>query len=294
MREHLEIRNRQHLKRKFLNCFVGSEATSWLLSASYAATRKEAEEIGEALRKGGYIRHVTDGHTFKDAFLYYRFTEDEPSVASLKSLCAGRGRDDLVDMANKSTNSTNSGFATNSQEQEATYESQCPFRFAPHTAHNSLVLSLKFAREIEKAFSLNGTSKQKRNAILELRQRVRREASKSSPNWQLRSERRGLDGEQIRVYRKSHIRGDFTTTKTCGTIEISPIDFLEGFLSFDRRKQWEEYFNEGVVVDSLLAPVNKQKKEKDDNKSDRVDMCPNSMSTRKNDEMQFDHEKTEL
>ena len=29
------------------------------------------------LRKLGYIRHVTDGHSFKDGFLYYRFFPDE-------------------------------------------------------------------------------------------------------------------------------------------------------------------------------------------------------------------------
>ena len=92
MRLSIEVRNRQHLKRKFKNCFVGAEAVSWLLSASYAATRQEAVSIGKNLITKKLIRHVTDGHSFKDAFLYYRFTLDDPGVANLHTVCAGRGR----------------------------------------------------------------------------------------------------------------------------------------------------------------------------------------------------------
>jgi len=82
---------------------------------------------------------------------------------------------------------------------------KCPFRFSPHTAHNSLVLDLKFSLEIESAFSSTGTAKQKRNAILELRQRVRREAGGNSPNWELKREGKregGERGEKVKVYRK--------------------------------------------------------------------------------------------
>ena len=72
LRSTLPIRNRQHMKRLFKCCFIGSEAVSLIVSSGYAPTRGQATSIGECLRKLGYIRHVTDGHHFKDSFLYYR------------------------------------------------------------------------------------------------------------------------------------------------------------------------------------------------------------------------------
>ena len=77
LRSTLPIRNRQHLKRLFKCCFVGSEAVSLIVSSGWSSTRSGAVAIGEVLRKLGYIRHVTDGHSFKDGFLYYRFFADE-------------------------------------------------------------------------------------------------------------------------------------------------------------------------------------------------------------------------
>ncbi|GMI37271.1 hypothetical protein TrRE_jg12456 [Triparma retinervis] len=56
LRSTLPIRNRQHLKRLFKCCFIGSEAVSLIVSSGYAATRQQAIAIGECLRKLGYIR----------------------------------------------------------------------------------------------------------------------------------------------------------------------------------------------------------------------------------------------
>lgn len=77
LRSTLPIRNRQHLKRLFKCSFVGSEAISLIVSTGFSSTRHNAVQIGEILQKLGYIRHVTDGHEFKDSFLYYRFYMDE-------------------------------------------------------------------------------------------------------------------------------------------------------------------------------------------------------------------------
>ena len=95
----LPIRNRQHLKRLFKCCFVGSEAVSLIVSSGWSSTRAGAVAIGEVLRKLGYIRHVTDGHSFKDGFLYYRFFSDENATykaghhAKIKPLSSLGGRE---------------------------------------------------------------------------------------------------------------------------------------------------------------------------------------------------------
>jgi len=156
MRLSIEVRNRQHLKRKFKNCFVGAEAVSWLLSASYAATRQEAVSIGKNLITKKLIRHVTDGHSFKDAFLYYRFTLDDPGVANLHTVCAGRGRYSIskvriADMAQAQTQAQanqpspsnkqqiNSTCSSSSNSTEPTYETtDCPFKFSAHTGEPKL------------------------------------------------------------------------------------------------------------------------------------------------------------
>jgi len=68
----LPIRNRQHLKRLFPSCFVGSECISLIVSSGFAPTRSKAIEVGRMMVRDKLVRHVTDGHDFKDDFLYYR------------------------------------------------------------------------------------------------------------------------------------------------------------------------------------------------------------------------------
>lgn len=41
------------------------------------ATRKEALRIGQLLMRKRIIHHVLDEHPFDDAYLFYRFYEDE-------------------------------------------------------------------------------------------------------------------------------------------------------------------------------------------------------------------------
>ncbi|MCG8366531.1 MAG: hypothetical protein MJA27_24755 [Pseudanabaenales cyanobacterium] len=46
------------------------------------ATHDEALRIGQLLVECGIIHHVTDEHSFKDEYLFYRFYEDEASMAT--------------------------------------------------------------------------------------------------------------------------------------------------------------------------------------------------------------------
>ncbi|MBT9315328.1 mechanosensitive ion channel domain-containing protein [Leptothoe spongobia] len=72
----LEIQDRRFRLTVYANCFVGSEAVTWL-ARTQNATREAAVRIGQALVEKGVLHHVTDEHPFKDEYLFYRFYEDE-------------------------------------------------------------------------------------------------------------------------------------------------------------------------------------------------------------------------
>jgi potassium efflux system protein len=74
----LDIRDRRFGLQVYANCFVGSEAVQWLIQQQLAS-REEAIKLGQVLVERGIIHHVTDEHTFKDEYLFYRFFEDETS-----------------------------------------------------------------------------------------------------------------------------------------------------------------------------------------------------------------------
>ena len=73
----LEIQNRRFRLTVYPNCFIGSEAVTWL-AKTQNATREAAVRIGQAMVEQGIFHHVTDEHPFKDEYLFYRFYEDEP------------------------------------------------------------------------------------------------------------------------------------------------------------------------------------------------------------------------
>ena len=73
----LDIQNRRFRLSVYPNCFIGSEAVTWL-AKTQNATREAAVRIGQALVEQGIFHHVTDEHPFKDEYLFYRFYEDEP------------------------------------------------------------------------------------------------------------------------------------------------------------------------------------------------------------------------
>jgi len=75
----VELKDRKYHLRKFTNCFVGSEATTWI--AEYLnTTRAKAVEIGQRMVASGFLHHVTNGHDFEDAYLFYCFSacDDSP------------------------------------------------------------------------------------------------------------------------------------------------------------------------------------------------------------------------
>ena len=77
----LDIRDRRFGLRNYPRCFVGNEAVTWLVQTQ-KATHDEALRIGQLLVECGIIHHVTDEHSFKDEYLFYRFYEDEASMAT--------------------------------------------------------------------------------------------------------------------------------------------------------------------------------------------------------------------
>ncbi|MDJ0904229.1 MAG: mechanosensitive ion channel [Xenococcus sp. MO_188.B8] len=72
----LDISDRNYYLNFFPACFIGSEAVEWLVQ-NQNYQREEAIEIGQILIEKGIIHHVTDDHSFKDAYLFYRFYVDE-------------------------------------------------------------------------------------------------------------------------------------------------------------------------------------------------------------------------
>jgi small-conductance mechanosensitive channel len=72
----LDIRDRRFGLHVYTNCFIGSEAVQWFMQQQLAS-REEAIKLGQFLVESGIIHHVTDEHTFKDDYLFYRFFEDE-------------------------------------------------------------------------------------------------------------------------------------------------------------------------------------------------------------------------
>lgn len=115
-RMHIEVRNRSWMKRVHRDCFIGSDMVNFLVLQGLADSREQAVAIGKKMVTAKMIRHVTHGHSLRDAYLYYRFTEDDMPHACLSSSNAGNG--------------------------EGTFLGQggCKWSICPHTAHNSYVL----------------------------------------------------------------------------------------------------------------------------------------------------------
>jgi hypothetical protein len=61
--------------RVFKQCFVGSEAVSWL-SDYLQISRQEAMDLGQDCLRYGLITHVLGEQDFQDAYFFYRFQQD--------------------------------------------------------------------------------------------------------------------------------------------------------------------------------------------------------------------------
>ena len=225
MRAHIEIRNRSWMKIVHRNCFIGSSAVDFLVMQGLVGTREEALIMCNNMLKRKLFRHVGDSSTFKDSYIYYVFAEDDEKTSFLASSNAGNGDGTVYGKGG------------------------CKWSFAPHTAHNSYVLDVALTEEIERAVA--GASVEARaRAISKLRERVREQAVPDAPDWQLRQST-DVNGVDVCVYERVRPRGDFKNVKMTGKVAESPKDCIRGILNFEKRKQRERMFEDGVVVEAI-------------------------------------------
>jgi hypothetical protein len=121
--------------------------------------------------------------------------------------------------------------------------------FCPHTAHNSYILDIGLAEEIERVCSESSVS-ERAKAFERLRERVREEFSEDAPNWIL-SQSQEVENSTISVFHRKKPRGDFKNLKMTGVVGSGPKQWAKGIIGFDNRKQWEPMFEDGVVVEGI-------------------------------------------
>jgi Beige/BEACH domain/Neurobeachin beta propeller domain/Domain found in Dishevelled, Egl-10, and Pleckstrin (DEP)/PH domain associated with Beige/BEACH len=80
----LDIKTRRHRLVSHQNCFVGSEAVSWMVRRLRLRSRAEAVAIGQLLVLRGIVRHVNDEYGFKDKGALYRIANLDPSAVAEK------------------------------------------------------------------------------------------------------------------------------------------------------------------------------------------------------------------
>jgi hypothetical protein len=74
----VEVKDRTVLFRNYKNCFLGTEATHWIVSNFMPCKKKEdGEYIGNLMVEMGLIRHVQNKHGFRNKFYLYIFTEEQ-------------------------------------------------------------------------------------------------------------------------------------------------------------------------------------------------------------------------
>ncbi|CAM9739482.1 unnamed protein product [Chrysoparadoxa australica] len=82
MKSELEIKDRTWKLKTYKQCFVSSEAVKWLVKTGFAVDEEAAVGMGQVMLEEGYIAHVSSGHDFINAYLFYRFLPnlDAPST----------------------------------------------------------------------------------------------------------------------------------------------------------------------------------------------------------------------
>ncbi|MEM9273165.1 MAG: mechanosensitive ion channel protein [Cyanobacteria bacterium P01_F01_bin.143] len=74
----LQIKNRRYNLRFYDQCFVGSEAVTWMVE-NLEISREKAVDLGQRLMDEKWIHHVVDQQLFQDGYFFYRFYWDEKS-----------------------------------------------------------------------------------------------------------------------------------------------------------------------------------------------------------------------
>ncbi|AFY70306.1 pleckstrin/ G-protein interacting- domain protein [Thalassoporum mexicanum PCC 7367] len=72
----LKIQDRRFRLTNYPRCFVGSEATQWIMDR-LEIPEAEAVRLGQRLIDEKWLHHVLDEHDFKNEDLFYRFYWDE-------------------------------------------------------------------------------------------------------------------------------------------------------------------------------------------------------------------------
>lgn len=85
----LDIQDRTYLLRSYPKCFIGSEAVSYLIKEGIVTNEVDAVALGNVLLKANVFKHVTRDHTFKNEYLFYRFTAHEDDKGSVPKNASG-------------------------------------------------------------------------------------------------------------------------------------------------------------------------------------------------------------
>jgi hypothetical protein len=188
------------MRRVHRDCFLGSDAVDFWVTHGFADSRDKAEDIGRRMMQKRLIRHVSDGSKFRYAsHLYYRFSDDDDESSSLAAMNAGNGGGLYLGAGG------------------------CKWSFCPHTAHNSYILDIGLAEEIERAVAGVNVDARKR-AFAKLRARVREQAEPSAPDWML-TQSTTMNRTVISVYQRKRPRGDFKNAKMTGMVGESAKHF---------------------------------------------------------------------
>lgn len=67
--------NRQHHLLVYKKCFLGTHGVEWMIRDGLASDIESAIILGNKMMELGLFRHVTDGHTFENRELFYRFSD---------------------------------------------------------------------------------------------------------------------------------------------------------------------------------------------------------------------------
>ncbi|XP_020575826.1 uncharacterized protein LOC110021607 isoform X2 [Phalaenopsis equestris] len=79
MKEFIVVKDRFYKMRRFIRCFLASEAVDFLAEDQYLE-REDAVELGRKLLSQHFFRHVLDDDIFEDGSHLYRFLEDDPTI----------------------------------------------------------------------------------------------------------------------------------------------------------------------------------------------------------------------
>jgi len=229
MRMHVEIRNYSRFKKVYRNSFVARNAVQFLLNQGLVDDREEAVDLCQMMIDRGLMLHARDKddskkRPFTDGGDLYRFTEDMNASSFVAQNGAGNG------------DVTHTG------------KLGCKFSFASHTCHNSLILDLSLAEEIETAVA-QGDMVMRKAAFEKLRARVKEQVGQGASEWDL-TQSIAVGDIPMSVYRRQRPWG-VENTRMDGTLAESPLTFVNNILRFSQRSKWESDFDDGVGVESI-------------------------------------------